>query len=233
MFSTLSWQQQVPKSTQFDDVYFSLENGLDESFYVFIQHNQLVSRFKQMSQSQIFTIGELGFGVGLNFLNTAQVFCQHTPEDGCLNFISFEQYPVLVADLQRALQPWQTYFPQLIIPFVEQYISLTNGLNILELISQRIYLYLYIGDVTEGLANIVPPRKVDAWYLDGFSPAKNPQMWQKELFEQMIKHSKSQATFATFTSAGWVRRNLETAGFIVEKAPGFGKKRQMSFGYLK
>ena len=233
MFSPLGWQQQIPKSAQFDDVYFSLENGLDESFYVFIQHNQLVSRFKQMPPQGNFTIGELGFGVGLNFLNTAQVFCQHAPKDCCLNFISFERYPVNLVDLQCALQPWQTYFSQLFTSFVEQYSLLRNGPNVFEIIPKRVYLYLYISDVAEGLANIVLPQKVDAWYLDGFSPAKNPQMWQKELFERMVNHSKSQATFATFTSAGWVRRNLEITGFIVEKAPGFGKKRQMCFGYLK
>ena len=233
MFSTLAWQQHTPKSVQFDDIYFSLENGLDESFYVFIQHNQLIPRFKQISPSQTFTIGELGFGVGLNFLNTAQVFCHQAPKNTGLNFISFERYPVTVADLQRALQPWQTHFPHLLAPFIDQYSLLKNGLNIFELIPNQVRLYLYIGDVTEGLVNVVLPQKADAWYLDGFSPAKNPQMWQKELFEQVVKHSKSQATFATFTSAGWVRRNLEAAGFSVEKAPGFGKKRQMCFGYLK
>ncbi len=233
MFSRLVWQQQIPKSTEFDDVYFSLENGLEESSYVFIQHNRLISRFEQMPQQGIFTVGELGFGVGLNFLNTARVFCHHAPDRASLNFVSFERYPVTVGDLQTALQPWQAHFRPLLDTLLEQYASLKNGLNIFELIPQCIFLYLYIDDVTKGLAHITMPQQVDAWYLDGFSPAKNPQMWQKELFEQMVKHSKSQATFATFTSAGWVRRNLEAAGLIVEKAPGYGQKRQMSFGYLK
>lgn len=225
--TTLDWRDGQPYSAAFQDVYFSSDNGLLETEYVFLQGNDLSIRWQQPALKN-FTIIETGFGTGLNFLCAVKLWLALAPKDAILHFVSVEKFPIRLNDLSTALSLW----PDLAVlsaPFLHQYDALLENKSI-DLYDQRVQLSLYIGDATEQLA--VMTEVGDAWFLDGFTPAKNPEMWHAELFSAMAKHSKPNATFATFTSAGDVRRGLISAGFKVNKRTGFGKKREMLCGHF-
>ena len=216
-----------PYSIQFQDVYYSSDNGILETDYVFLQGNRLASRW-ELLQHTGFTVIETGFGTGLNFLCAARLWLQCAPKDAVLHFISTEKYPLSLQEITQALQCW----PVLILlstPLLTQYEALKTEYSVL-LFDDRVRLTLLIGDAAESFTKI--DTTADAWFLDGFSPAKNPDMWQATLFSQMARLSTNESTFATFTSAGNVRRGLQSAGFIMEKRPGFGKKREMLAGHF-
>ena len=222
----LEWHDKQPYSSEFGDVYFSSDSGLDETQYVFLAHNQLKSRWESLNQDN-FTIAETGFGTGLNFLCAWELWRETSPPDARLHFISTEKYPLNIDDLQKALSLWPS-LKALSDELIHQYPYVSKTWHRLMFDGGRITLTLLIGDANASLPKL--KGAVDAWFLDGFSPAKNPDLWQTSLFEEMAKHSHSETTFATFTSAGNIRRGLQNAGFQVSKAPGFGKKREMLFG---
>lgn len=226
----LDWLDGQPVSVAFGDVYFSRNSGLDETRHVFIHHNHLPERFAALPADGQFCIGETGFGTGLNFLCAWQAFLAHAPQTARLHFISAEKYPLTPADLRQALQLWPELAreaEQLLV----QYDLLTAGWHRLVLENGRILLTLLVGDVLEVLPQL--DARIDAWFLDGFAPSKNPDMWQPALFAQMARLAAPDASFATFTSAGFVRRGLKEAGFKVRKVPGHGQKREMSCGQLE
>nr|WP_276552538.1 bifunctional tRNA (5-methylaminomethyl-2-thiouridine)(34)-methyltransferase MnmD/FAD-dependent 5-carboxymethylaminomethyl-2-thiouridine(34) oxidoreductase MnmC [Xenorhabdus indica] len=236
--ATLSWNEQgTPISEQFDDVYFSNQDGLEETIYVFLQGNHFPQRFSTHHRSDC-VIAETGFGTGLNFLVLWQSFSefkQQYPDATLkrLHYISFEKYPLKVADLKSAHQRWpelQKFSEEL----CQQWPLPLAGCHRLILDNGAITLDLWFGDVNELLPKVNSglTGKVDAWFLDGFAPAKNPQMWSEQLFTAMAKFSRPKGTFATFTSAGLVRRGLQAAGFTVTKIKGFGRKREMLTGVL-
>lgn len=220
-----------PLSRQFDDVYFSRESGLEETRYVFLQHNRLAERWAALPEDGHFTIGETGFGTGLNFLCAWQLWEQLAPAQAHLHFISCEKYPLSADDLARALALWPelAVFSQQLIP---HYRLLSPGWQQISLANGRITLTLLIGDVLDTLPLLDAGQGVDAWFLDGFAPAKNPDMWQPELYRQLALKAAPGCTLATFTSAGDVRRGLQAAGFAMRKTPGFGRKRDMLCGEL-
>ncbi len=224
--SPLEWREGQPYSTIFQDIYYSSDNGLLETDYVFLQGNKLISRWQQLT-SQTFTIIETGFGTGLNFLCAAQLWLDHSPKNAILHFISTEKYPLSLQEITSALQFWPA-LNNLSGQFLAQYPTLINSDKSIELFDHRVQLTLLIGDATKSLSKITAPA--DVWFLDGFSPAKNPEMWQPALFAQMARLSNCNTTFATFTSAGMVKRGLQTAEFNVSKQAGFGKKREMLTG---
>lgn len=208
----LEWRDGgVPVSTRFDDPYFSLAGGLDETRHVFLQGNDLPARLRPG-----FHVAELGFGTGLNCLALARI------ADCPIVMTSFEAYPMSVAQLEQA----HAAFPEL-APLASQLRDGWGG-QVIEV--GNVSLHLVIGDVRETL-----PRwqgRADAWFLDGFSPAKNPQMWGDDLMAEVGRHTAPGGSFATYTAAGGVRRALATAGFAVERRPGFGRKRHMSVGRM-
>lgn len=228
---TLEWRNGQPYSTHFEDVYFSTsvdnpQQGLLETEYVFLKHNQLAERWQHLSET-IFTIAETGFGTGLNFLCACRLWLAIAPKSARLHFISTEKHPLTLVQLQQAHANWQD-LSAISQVFLSQYASLPDGVHRFAMFSGRIQLTLHIGDIQTTLPNL--KTQVDAWFLDGFAPAKNPDMWQPALFAQMARLSHNQTTFATFTSAGAVRRELLAHGFVVNKAPGYGKKREMLNG---
>ena len=227
---SLSWQNGLPFSSRFDDVYFSAESGLEEARHVFLKGNRLDQRFATLSNKQGFTIGETGFGTGLNFLCAWQLFEQVAPEGASLDFFSTEKFPLDDDELRAALAIW----PDL-KPFSDELIKhwrrWVPGWNRWSFANGRVRLTLAIGDVDETLPQL-PSGSVDAWFLDGFSPSKNPEMWTDSVLTQLARTSNTGATLATYTSAGWVRRGLQSAGFSVEKIPGYGRKREMVCGQL-
>lgn len=221
-------EQGTPISKAFDDVYFSNDNGVKESQYVFQHHNHLPQRWLTHAQSE-FVILETGFGTGLNFLLAYQAYlAQQEPLTFTLHFISTEKYPIAKSDLIRALQQWPE-LSALTDELIAQYPMPETGCHRLIFAEGMVVLDLWIGDLLSSLPQISCPANglVDAWYLDGFAPSKNPEMWHANLFEQMTRLSKHGTTAATFTSAGLVKRGLISAGFKVKKVPGFGRKREM------
>lgn len=225
----IEWRDNQPYSTTFGDVYFSSDDGLLETEYVFLQGNNLPLRWQQLATDN-FTIMETGFGTGLNFLCAARLWLDTAAKDATLRFISVEKYPLTPEDISTALQSWDD-LSIVKAPLLAQYSSLLSEKKTVTLFENRVHLTLLIGDATAQLQHI--KNEVDAWFLDGFAPAKNPDMWQPALFEQMARLSHNNATFATFTSAGVVRRGLIGAGFEVNKRPGFGKKREMLTGHYQ
>lgn len=212
--SGLDWRDGViPVSTRFDDPYFSLNDGLSETRHVFLAGNDLPARL-----TPGFHAAELGFGTGLNLLALAMITA--TP----IRFTSFEAFPLPAADIARALD----HFPEaraIADPFLAAWQAGKTSFSLGQ-ISARII----IGDARDTLA--AWDGKADAWFLDGFSPAKNPELWSAEIMAEVGRHTAPGGTFATYTAAGHVRRSLAEAGFHVERRPGHGKKRHMTAGYL-
>ncbi|MNS06125.1 tRNA 5-methylaminomethyl-2-thiouridine biosynthesis bifunctional protein MnmC [compost metagenome] len=224
----LDWDDQGrPYSRVFDDVYFSDKSGLDETRYVFIEQNRLAERFAALPEGGRLVIGETGFGTGLNFLCAWQVFEQHAAAGARLHFVSVEKYPLSPADLQRALALW----PELKVfadQLLEQYVAIHQGFQRLTLDHGRVTLTLLIGDALEQLPQL--DARIDAWFLDGFAPAKNPDMWTAELFAELARLAAPGASISTFTSTGWVRRLLNAAGFKMKRTPGIGHKWEILRG---
>ncbi|WP_415773747.1 bifunctional tRNA (5-methylaminomethyl-2-thiouridine)(34)-methyltransferase MnmD/FAD-dependent 5-carboxymethylaminomethyl-2-thiouridine(34) oxidoreductase MnmC [Pseudomonas sp. LB3P38] len=224
----LDWDDQgLPRSRVFDDVYFSDLSGLDETRYVFLEQNALRERFAALPAGGRLVIGETGFGTGLNFLCAWQLFEQHAVAGARLHFVSVEKYPLSLPDLQRALALW----PEL-KPFADQlltqYIAIHQGFQRLVLDNGRVTLTLLIGDALEQLPQL--DAQIDAWFLDGFAPAKNPDMWTAELFAELARLAAPGSTISTFTSTGWVRRLLNAAGFKMKRTPGIGHKWEILRG---
>ena len=235
----INWSDQSePISTLFDDVYFNTEQGLNESVYVFIQGNNLEQRWLNC-ETEYFSIAETGFGTGLNFLITCLQFHHFTEQHPSallarLHFTSFEKYPLTKVDLETALQRW----PQLsdfIAPLLAQYPMAITGCHRITLDKFNITLDLWFGDVLETLPSLYlyDSGLFDCWYLDGFAPSKNPEMWSEQLFKQIAESCKKGASIATFTAAGFVRRGLVDAGFTMQKRKGYGKKREMLIGQMR
>lgn len=215
----LEWKADgVPVSRRFDDPYFSLGGGLAETRHVFLAGNGLPGRFVPG-----FHIAELGFGTGLNMLATL-IEWRAAGVAGDLRFTSFEAYPLSAAEIARALAG----FPEaeaVSAPFLAQW---ARGARVIEV--PGMVAEIIVGDAAEQLA--AWSGRADAWFLDGFSPAKNPGMWGEALMAEVAAHTHPQGSFATYTAAGHVRRALQAAGFQVERQPGYGRKRHMSRGRL-
>lgn len=213
--SALTWQDgAIPVSTRFDDPYFSKNDGLSETRHVFLQGNDLPTRL-----TPGFHIAELGFGTGLNLLALALITESPT------RFTSFEAFPLTSDDIARALD----HFPEaraVAHPFLTAW---AKGQTQFQL--GPIQVEIIIGDARDTLAKW--PHKADAWFLDGFSPAKNPELWSPEILHEVARHTAPGGTFATYTAAGHVRRALQDAGFEVTRRPGHGRKKHMSAGTLK
>ncbi|MFP5478804.1 MAG: tRNA (5-methylaminomethyl-2-thiouridine)(34)-methyltransferase MnmD [Alphaproteobacteria bacterium] len=215
----LDWRDDaIPVSRRFDDPYFSLAGGLAETRHVFLTGNDLPARFRDGLQ-----IAELGFGTGLNLLAT--VLAHHGP--GHLHFTSFEAFPLPPEAIARALDAFPETAP-LAPGFLAQWSAQTGPARTLRF--PGLTATILIGDARETLPAWA--GRADAWFLDGFSPAKNPELWSPELMTQVARHTAPRGTFATYTAAGHVRRALADAGFTVTRQPGFGRKRHMTTGTL-
>lgn len=213
----LSWRDRdVPVSTQFDDPYYSLENGLQETQHVFLAGNDLPQRFRSG-----FHIAELGFGTGLNLL-AALALWRASGTLGQLRFTSFEAYPLTADQMVRAL----AHFTEL-KPLAAEFAPLWADLSASGRIeTDELCLRVICGDARSALPEW--QEQADCWFLDGFSPAKNPELWGADLLKSVYNHTVDGGTAATYTAAGFVRRNLELAGFTVTRNKGFGRKRHMT-----
>ncbi|MEP3265980.1 MAG: tRNA (5-methylaminomethyl-2-thiouridine)(34)-methyltransferase MnmD [Hyphomicrobiales bacterium] len=223
MNNAIEWDENdVPVATRFDDPYYSKHDGRAETHHVFINGNQLLPRFEEAKN---FHVAELGFGTGLNFYETLSHWNKHACEGAHLTFTSFELYPLSREEMTRALQPWPD-LAALSAPFLDA-LSRQDGWQ--EIMIENVTLRLAVGDANQLIHQM--PDLADAWFLDGFSPAKNPELWNEGLMNALGQKTKLGGTFATYTAAGWVRRMMGEAGFQVERIKGFGHKRHMSVGY--
>lgn len=218
----IDWREDgTPVSRAFGDVYFSAEDGLAETRTVFLKGCGLPEAWRGQRQ---FTVAETGFGTGLNFLALWQLWHQHRPHPQArLSFISFEAFPLRAEDAARAFAAW----PEL-VPLADQLLARwpgpVKGVRHLAFEDDGIELILHLGDIGETLP--ASRFQADAWFLDGFSPARNEGMWAGSVYPLIAARSAPGARLGTFTVAGYVRRGLASAGFEVEKAAGHGRKRE-------
>ncbi len=233
----IRWNDQgVPYSINFNDHYFCKHNGYEEAVHVSCAGNLLPERFAQLDPQHpgTFTIIETGFGTGLNFCCAWELWQKSAPASWNLHFISIELYPVAAEDLKRALEVWpglSSYKEALAAQYKPSLIGSVDHLDF-----GQVRLSIVVDHVLDALAKIkdqgLAPNKADAWFLNGFAPFKNPQMWTPQVFAGMVPLSKEGTTLATFTVAGHVRRGLQACGFKVSKTPGHGIKKEKLQGYF-
>lgn len=220
---TLEWREgDMPYSQEFGDHFYCREDGRLECGHVFLSGNGLPGRWRRPGE---FRIGELGFGTGLNFCETWRQWKGTRTEGGELHFVSFERFPMRPGDIDRALSRWPEIDAErqaLRAQWPEQ----PSGIVDLDFGGMR--LTVACGVALDEIARF--SGLLDAWYLDGFAPRRNPDMWSQELMHLIHGKTVDGGTFATYAAAGFVRRNLEAAGFAIDRRPGFGSKREMLCG---
>lgn len=224
------------RSEAFGDIYFMPKEGEAESRYVFWEGNQLTHRLIQ-PEKETFQIAELGFGTGLNYFLTRALW-REIPNPPNIHYVSIEKFPIpigMVNKMQLEIQSVPTWEEELIkvyLPYLgkpsQKEIQLLSYQTDHPSSHHRFTLSLYLGDVISALAQVGGP--IDAFYLDGFAPSKNPEMWSPSVFSELKRLSLAGTTFSTFTAAGFVKRGLEKEGFFVRKQKGFGRKREMLVG---
>ncbi|MEO1159885.1 MAG: tRNA (5-methylaminomethyl-2-thiouridine)(34)-methyltransferase MnmD, partial [Pseudomonadota bacterium] len=211
----ICWEtNDVPRSSVFDDTFYTRDNGQAETAYVFINGNGLPERWAGAAQ---FSIGELGFGTGLNFLETWRHWIAARSPSQQLVFTSFEAYPINANDMARALAPWTN-----LKPLSDALVARWQDLSVQPAqwqMDRQTTLQVIPGKAAGSVAHW--RGRADAWYLDGFSPSRNPQMWEPDLMQQVYEHTNPDGSFATYTAAAQVRRTLQAAGFTVSKRKGF------------
>lgn len=223
----LDWNEHgLPVSRRYGDVYFSNEGGLDEARHVFLAGNGLAER---LAQADRITVGETGFGSGLNFLALWQLWERAAPAGSHLHFFSVEKHPLAAEDMARI----HALFPEIARYGEELRANLplpVPGFHRIRLAGGRILLTLMYGDALDMLR--AQEAQADAWFLDGFAPRLNPDLWSAELAREIRRLSRHGATAATFSTSTSTQEALSAAGFMLEKRPGFGRKKHMLAGQL-
>ncbi|MEM1039843.1 MAG: tRNA (5-methylaminomethyl-2-thiouridine)(34)-methyltransferase MnmD [Pseudomonadota bacterium] len=212
-------------STLFDDHYFSRHDGLAESRHVFLDGNSLPNRLASLTVGTTFRIGELGFGTGLNFLATWALWRALRHQNTALHFTSVEGFPITAIQAAKAHGQWPE-LEMLSEELIARWQDLPDGVWL----DPQTHVRVVVDEARPAMSQFQTEQ--NAWYLDGFSPAKNPDMWSLPLMQSLARKSAPQATLASYTAAGWVRRNLCDAGFHITKQQGFGTKRDMIVGHL-
>lgn len=229
--AALDWQLidniEVPVSRQFGDVYFSKDNGLLETRHVFLNGNDLTERLATLNDFEYFCVGETGFGTGLNILALWQLWQQVRPDNHShLHAISVEKFPLGKPDLIRALKAWPELAP-LAEQLLQQYPLLIAGCHRLSFPEERFSLDLWLGDAHDMFPLMEKTASVNAWFLDGFAPSCNPDMWEEQVLNHIVRLSDHGTTFASFSVAGVLKRGLRSHGIQVTRPRGFGHKREM------
>ncbi|ATZ66395.1 FAD-dependent oxidoreductase [Acinetobacter haemolyticus] len=227
----LDWEMvdgiDLPISKQFGDVYFSKDNGLLETRHVFLNGNDLSERLSQLNDYQYFCVGETGFGTGLNILTLWQLWQQIRPNNHShLHVISVEKFPLRRTDLIRALNAWPELAP-LAQKLIAQYPLPIAGCHRFSFPEERFSIDLWLGDAQDIFPNIPKTQAVNAWFLDGFAPSCNPDMWQENVLNNIVRLSDFGTTFASFSVAGVLKRGLKQHGIQISRPRGFGHKREM------
>ncbi|MFI4918898.1 MAG: bifunctional tRNA (5-methylaminomethyl-2-thiouridine)(34)-methyltransferase MnmD/FAD-dependent 5-carboxymethylaminomethyl-2-thiouridine(34) oxidoreductase MnmC [Legionellales bacterium] len=225
--AVIGWHQDRPFSIAFNDRYYAAGDGVDYSQRAFISANDLMNRWLALplDQPSCFNVAEMGFGTGLNFLTTCQLWEQYAPKSSCLHFISCEKHPLTLSDLRKVLSYWPELASQA-QQLINQYPILTPGYHQLSFCNDRVKLTLMLGDAFNCFEQLLicgdrileanlRSSFIDAWYLDGFTPSKNPDMWSDSLLNVIALLSKEGTTLAASTDASTVRASLSAFGFNV------------------
>lgn len=221
---TLTWDEgDMPYSREFGDHFYCRTDGRLECGHVFLAGNGLPERFGGKAE---FMIGELGFGTGLNFCETWRQFRETAEGANRLHFVSFERFPMQRAEIDRALSHWPEIGRER-VALATAWPDAPAGRVTLDL-DPSVRLSVVCGTAFEEIGRF--DGLFDAWYLDGFAPARNPDMWSAELMRLVYGKTCPGGSFATYAAAGFVRRNLQSAGFAVERRKGFAGKREMLCG---
>ncbi len=222
--ANLSWRQGLPFAIDYDDTYFSVVDPEGERRYVFLERNDLPKRWCEPAR---FAIAETGFGTGLNLLLVMAAYAQ-TPWRQ-LTYATWERHPLSPEDLARchALWPHLASHAQALAAV---YPPLVTGVHHRSLPAYALELVFVFDDITAGLTPL--PHPVDAWFLDGFAPSRNPSMWTEPLMAEIAAHTAPGGSATTYSAAGTVRRGLEAAGFTVTRTQGFRGKRHMTHAVL-
>ena len=235
--AALHWDaDNLPHSLLYGDIYFSKADALGESTHVFLNGNQLARRWQDLHEESKFVIGELGFGSGLNFLNTCRLWQTVAPVSARLHYVACELHPFTTADMKRlhAEIPELKCFSDALLQFYPDH---TSGVHQIECAFgvHHVTLTLLYGDAEKMLRLVYLPDgfRMDCWFLDGFSPKLNPAMWQLSLLEVIAKLSKTGTTLTTYSVAGSLRQNLSATGFGLSKIPGYANKRHMLLAQLE
>jgi tRNA 5-methylaminomethyl-2-thiouridine biosynthesis bifunctional protein len=222
---TLSWQASGhPYSEDYGDIYFSAEDPIGESQHVFLEGNQLSTRWQQLD-GDLFTVAELGFGSGLNFLLTWKLWKKAQTKGKSLHYIAFEKHPLQTDQIQKLYSLWpelKEFSDQLIAQYIDQ----VSGCHRF-LFKDSIILDLHYGDARDRLSQLERHAGIDAWYLDGFNPKLNSALWDSDILQHITRLSRIGTTLSTYSVAGNFRRTLNQSGFATQKTPGFGQKRHM------
>lgn len=216
----LDWEPSGPRAADYGDVYFSAEDGLEETRAVFLKGCGLPEAWQGRRH---FVVGELGFGTGLNALALWQLWRETRPAGAWLDFVSVEKHPLSRDETGRAFAAWPDLEP-LTTRLLKQWPSRQKGVHRLVFPEDGFAITVIHDAVEAALADM--DFRADAWFLDGFAPAKNDAMWSQDVLDQVGRLSAPGARVGTFTVAGHVRRGLQEAGFEVAKRPGFGRKRE-------
>ena len=229
--ANLDWQCidgiEIPVSKAFGDVYFSKDNGLLETRHVFINGNDLPDRLASLADFEYFIVGETGFGTGLNILALWQLWQQVRPQNHShLHAISVEKFPLKKEDLIRALNAWPELKP-LADQLISQYPLPIAGCHRLSFPEERFSLDLWLGDAHDVFPEMLKNHTVNAWFLDGFAPSCNPDMWEENVLKHIVRLSHYGTTFASFSVAGVLKRGLKQHGIHISRPRGFGHKREM------
>lgn len=218
--SPIRWDGERPISRRYGDVYFSREDGLAEARAVFLAGCGLPEAWRGRSR---FTVGELGFGTGLNIAALIALWREARPPGAHLSLFSIEADPPSRDDAARALAAWPE-IAGVSARLIDRWPRRARGFHRASFEDLGVTLDLAMMPVGEALE--AWSGKADAWFLDGFAPATNPEMWTDAVLAGVAARSRPGARAATYTVAGAVRRGLEAAGFTLERQPGFGRKRE-------
>ena len=213
-------------SKYYNDIYFDKLNGPKETEHVYLNTNNLTKKFKN---KQKFVIAEIGFGTGLNFLLTWKLWKENRKTNGSLTYISFENAPLSKKDIERLYKKFKKLegYSRFLLKNIPERCKSTHRIFIK---ADNINLILIYDDITS-LINF--NFRADTWFLDGFSPKKNPLVWTDKLFKQLYNFTNLDGSLSTFSVAGHIRRGLLKAGFKVSKVSGYGNKKEISYAFKK
>lgn len=230
----LSFIDETPRSCEFDDDYYSPDDGLTESTYVFIEGGDVINRMQALQAGETLIIGELGLGTALNLALILQAWSEHGPAGARCHVITIEKHPLSISQLRAASARWTSLSREFEtihqrwpspIPGCHRRPDLIDGLTV----------DFWWEDVSDALGDLESygSRWIDVWFLDGFTPSRNEAMWKAEVLRDVANLSRDSANVATFTASGEVRRSLERIGFRVSKRSGFGRKRECLHGIFE
>lgn len=238
--ANIVFKDNIPYSLEFNETYFSNSGAIAEKTHVFLQANHLKKRFEALKNHDCFMIGEIGFGLAINFLLTFKLWHETKLKHQHLHYISTDLYPLSKQDLEKALAPYlelSPYAKQLL----ERYPTLTPGIHRLHF--GNVSLTLLLGDAVKELKNLVcdfdhllqkkiRPFSIDCWYFDGFSPQKNNQVWSEELLSTVKLLSNEKTTLTSYSVARTFKNALENCGFTYAKKKNIGNKREYLYATI-